>query len=222
MALTPAQQWLEALKRTHAPAPDYTQQWQQALATTHPPQQVAPDTAYLGQVAANDRPYQTGLAQLPGNLQALGSQYGYSYSQDPTNPLNVTVGGVDTSNPYSRAALLQRSYDNTKRGNTTSLAARGQLYSGALQNAQNTAFTNFNQASTENRAGFENAIRGYVNSLGQVGAERDVANTGAFGDLVTRAANDPNIVEQRTNPLPAPPTFFSGQSYPAPKRKKKK
>jgi hypothetical protein len=204
MALTPAQQWLEALKRTH------------------PPQQVAPDAAYLGQVAANNRPYETGLAQLPGNLQALGSQYGYSYSQDPSNPLSVSVGGVDTSNPYSRAALLQRSYDNTKRGNTTSLAARGQLYSGALQNAQNTAFTNFNQASSENRAGFADAIRGYVNGISQLDAERGVNNTGAFGDLVTRAANDPNIVEQRTNPLPAPPAFFSGQSYPAPKRKKKR
>jgi hypothetical protein len=200
MALTPAQQWLRALQRTHGAAPATGG----SVGSPAPsPQQPAPDATYISQVGANNRPYDNALAQLPANLQAAGAQYGYSYSQDPNDPLNVTVGGVDTSNPYSRAALLQRSYEQRQRGNTNSLAARGQLYSGALQNAQNSAFTDYNQASTENRQGFENLIRGYISGLGGLGAERDVNNAGAFGSLVERLANDPN----------QPPAQYAGVPY---------
>lgn len=44
--------------------------------------------------------------------------------------------GQANYNPYSQAAVLQRNYDNTKRGTTNSYAAQGQLYSGALLNKQ--------------------------------------------------------------------------------------
>lgn len=48
-----------------------------------------------------------------------------------------TFGLDDTSDPFSRARMLQRSYEQRRLGNTNSMAARGQLYSGALQNQQN-------------------------------------------------------------------------------------
>jgi hypothetical protein len=41
------------------------------------------------------------------------------------------------TNPYSEAALLQRSYENGQRGSKNSYAAQGHLYSGALVNARN-------------------------------------------------------------------------------------
>lgn len=53
----------------------------------------------------------------------------------------------DTSDPFSRAALLKQSYDNRVRGSTNSYASSGQLYSGALQNAQNTNALNYTQGT---------------------------------------------------------------------------
>ena len=51
------------------------------------------------------------------------------------------------SNPYSRAALLQRSYNNAKSGTLNS--ANNQLYSGSYINAQNTNTHNFQLGSDE-------------------------------------------------------------------------
>lgn len=42
------------------------------------------------------------------------------------------------TNPYSQAALLQRSYDTAQRGSKNSYAGQGQLYAGSLVNANNT------------------------------------------------------------------------------------
>lgn len=44
--------------------------------------------------------------------------------------------GADASNPYSRAKLLEQSYQQNQRGANTSYASQGQLYSGAYQNAK--------------------------------------------------------------------------------------
>lgn len=60
----------------------------------------------------------------------LGSEFG----------IGVTPQGSvydDHSNPFSRAAVMQLAYDRQRAGNTNSYAARGQLYAGSLQDAQN-------------------------------------------------------------------------------------
>lgn len=73
-----------------------------------------------------DTTLQTDQAQRAG----LGAIYGLGVD---------ATGNVidDKSNPYSRAAALQTAYDQSVRGTNNSYAARGQLYSGAIQNAQN-------------------------------------------------------------------------------------
>lgn len=65
----------------------------------------------------------------------LGSTYGFG-----VDAAGNTID--DHTNPFSRAAALQTAYDNAVRGTTNSYAARGQLYSGAIQNAQNLNATN--------------------------------------------------------------------------------
>lgn len=45
-------------------------------------------------------------------------------------------GSLNTSNPYSQAMLLQDNYKRSITGTDNSMAANGQLYSGALLNAQ--------------------------------------------------------------------------------------
>lgn len=88
-------------------------------------------------------------------------------------------GAVDPNNPYSRAALLQRSYQDSVRGNTNSYAASGQLYSGALKNAQNRAFQNYDIGldSLKRDLGRARAgvVKGQLDSYAGIGSSIDDA-----------------------------------------------
>jgi hypothetical protein len=98
----------------------------------------------------------TNTANLLGNLkgQAIGLEQDYGINGpgfDPTSydPANPTGGfsidpNVDVSNPFSRAALLKKAFDTAHRGDGNRMAASGQLYSGAYQNAQNADTFNYN------------------------------------------------------------------------------
>jgi hypothetical protein len=82
-------------------------------------------------------------------------------------------GTVNTANPYSRAALLQLGYEDSRRGTTNSLAAQGQLYSGAMLNAQ--ARNDFTYGANEaaNRLGYQRGLHGI-----QTGQLNTAANAG--------------------------------------------
>jgi hypothetical protein len=188
------------------------------------------DPQYIGAVAQGNLPYSQAIARFPGDVGALASNYGYTVDpsfltpvadtpgpgDDPNDPkflphLNVQPGqkpitGFDTSNPYSRAALLQRSYDQTKQGNTTSYAARGQLYSGALGNAQNAAQTNFNTSSDQLRGSFNEQVRQWLSGLGGAFTGAGAARTGALGALAAQQQQNPG------------PTTYAGVPYAPDKR----
>lgn len=105
------------------------------------------DPILTQQVGAAARRRDDTIAGLgAGRGRALDS-YGYS----PTYNADGSVANLtfDPRNPFSQAALLKRNYDNARAGNVTSLAARGQLYAGSLQNAQ--AATNFGQGAAEDQ-----------------------------------------------------------------------
>jgi hypothetical protein len=89
--------------------------------------QVAPFDAALTQANdAADLGYGNSLAVIDQAPGALRRQYGYT-----------DTGDIDPNNPFGKAQLLKRSYDQAQKGNTNSYAARGQLYSGALQRRKN-------------------------------------------------------------------------------------
>lgn len=200
---------------------NYTQQWLQALAKTHPgalaqpgtPDAFVPppDPVLIAQQAANNRPYLDAIGAAPADLSRLGSDYGYGVNYTPgqvddsglATVGDATIGELDTSNPYSRAALLQKSYTNNRQANTTNLAARGQLYSGALQKTQEGQQTAFNQGSEANRRGFQDAIRAYIGGLGATRNNALQGNASALGDSTARAA---------ANPAPSTVTY-AGVSY---------
>jgi len=83
------------------------------------------DGAYEGAAGNANLRYQNSLTALGAQRSALQQDYGL----DPGfNDLKA--------NPYSRAAALEQAYRRNQRGSGTSLAAAGQLYSGASQNAE--------------------------------------------------------------------------------------
>lgn len=95
-----------------------------------PPPPLPVDPQYKANVNAAQLGYNTTREQTQAARGQLGAQYGFGVGAD---------GNVfdDHSNPFSRAAALQTAHDQRQSGNTNSYAARGQLYSGALLNAQN-------------------------------------------------------------------------------------
>jgi hypothetical protein len=93
------------------------------------PNVLPPDAAYEQQIGALGAQRDTTLAGLA--TQRQGGLLDYGYTQDQSGGL-----AFDPNNPYSRAAVLKRHYDESRRGTGTSLAAQGQLYSGAYQTAQ--------------------------------------------------------------------------------------
>lgn len=71
--------------------------------------------------------------------------------------LQNQYGIGDTSNPYSRAKLLEKSYRDSQAGNINSYARMGQLYSGALQKAQMETTSKYNQNYDAMQRDYSNA-----------------------------------------------------------------
>lgn len=109
-----------------------------------------------------------------GNAESAYQQgnltFDYGYNAD---------GSQNTANPYSRAAMLRQAYDASRLGTTNSLAAQGQLYSGAMANAQGRNDRNYAQGEAAGRLAFTRSLHGiqsgklanYAGNAAGVGAE---------------------------------------------------
>jgi hypothetical protein len=113
------------------------------------------DLAASQSEANAQRNYGNTLAQIGSNWALTQQEYGLEgpYA-DAAN------------NPYSKATLLQRSYDNARRGTTNS--AGNQLYAGSTVNAQNANTFSYNE-------GYDALQKGYA----RAGAEKVSAEQAA-------------------------------------------
>lgn len=109
------------------------------------------------------------LSGLAGTRTRALLDYGYSAQYDANG--NATGLTFDPNNPDSRAAQLKRRYNEAKAGTTNSMANRGQLYSGALLNAQDTNAGNYQRADNAN----QNALLAFLarNQGAKAGAGTD-------------------------------------------------
>ena len=123
------------------------------------------------QISNNEARFTQTQAGLDDQERQLGVGYGMGQ-----------YGGDIASNPYSRAALLQRSYNQGQRASTNTLASRGQLYAGAASNAFTANRGNFAQA--------QDALqRDYQARLGQIQTRRQDASN-ALSDANEAANRD--------------------------------
>lgn len=132
-----------------------------------PPAPVPPPVSLTAGATVNaaNRTLADTLAQLQAQQTEAGQTYGFNAD-----------GTLNAGTPYGRAQLLQRSFDNQTRGNTNSYASRGQLYSGALRNAQNSSTFNY-------LANRDQLLKQYQSVLSQIGLQRQQAQ-----DTATSAA----------------------------------
>jgi hypothetical protein len=120
------------------------------------------NTAYQGFQSAFDR----------GNI---GREYGF-----------LANGAIDPNNPNSRAAMLQRSYQQGQTGDNTSFAAQGQLYSGAYQNQINDRTRGYNTdnanlQAAQNQATGQTYLNQFAGSGGGASPEQIAALLRALG-----------------------------------------
>lgn len=143
-----------------------------------------PDASYDAAIAGLQRQRGDTLAGLTQARTSGLSDYGFQ--EGPNGALTF-----DPNNPFSKAAVMKKSYDTNRRSNAQSLGAGGQQYSGAFQNAQD--LVNRNQVQGEdalqksligflarNTQGVTQANTGYETAAGQ-----------AYGDRVSRFGENP-------------------------------
>ena len=118
-----------------------------------------------------------GISEFGANTSDGGSAVKFDEKGNPIIRDDIKVDwsnpdGVAKLNPFSRAALLIKSYQQGVQGTSNSYAARGQHSSGAYQRAQNSNQTGFEQG----RSGIDNALRDFLRSSGsQFGAATEGA-----------------------------------------------
>lgn len=133
------------------------------------------DPTYEADVSGINRLHNDTIANLGYEESQLSPSYGYQTD----NSGNVSV---DPSNPFSKAALLQKTYGENQARSTNSMAAQGQLYSGALQNQQNQNTFGFQQNTDALK-------RAYSNALQSIRARRTAADTTQYINTNNAGAN---------------------------------
>jgi hypothetical protein len=89
------------------------------------------DEAFLNTISGLRNRRENTLSEV--QKQRETARIGYGFDTDPT------------SNPFSRAALLQRSYNTAQKSTHNQMAAAGQMYSGAVNNARQRNLSGYNQ-----------------------------------------------------------------------------
>jgi hypothetical protein len=155
-----------------------------------------PDASYEAQVAALARQRDDQIAALTQARTSGLSDYGFT--EGPNGAL-----AFDPNNPYSKAALMKHTYDVSRRSTGQTMAAGGQLYSGAFQNAQD--LVNRNQAQGEDS--LQKSLIGFLarNTQGGVQARTgyETAVGQAYGDRVGRFQTNP-LYDPAASPGDAP------------------
>lgn len=147
------------------------------------------DPVYDQQVGGLTRRRDDSYADIKGRQDRTLIDYGYNATFDANGVLTGLT--VDPSNPFSRAALLQKSYQQNKAGNVNSYAAKGMYRSGALQNAQNQAEFNYQQGSDALQKQLTSSLAGYQSERANAGTDYEIGVGQAKGDSIGRAQNSP-------------------------------
>lgn len=165
----------------------------------------APDSTYTTQTQQNQNVRNNAYGAIAAQRISAGEEYGL----DPTT--GAVNANVDVTNPYSRAALMNRTYSQQRAGNMNNYAARGQLISGAYAARMAEDTRNQNQ----DLAGLQRELAGrradWLTGENTANADLAQGNINAEGDLMGRrmAVDAPTFgaADNPANPTPPPPDY---------------
>lgn len=153
------------------------------------------DPVYQQQMAGAIRNRDSAFTDIDTSRGNTLRQFGYTASFNPDQSLvagSLRADPVDPNNPFSRAALLKRAYDNRKRGNETSYAARGQQFAGSMVNARN-------QIDLDNLQSEDSLTSQLAQLLANLFTQRRKVGVGFDTDAQTIAAQALQRAVQETN-----------------------
>lgn len=153
-----------------------------------------PDSFYndaLAQIAANR---QRALDATTEGERGLANDYGLGITQDADGAKftgtwaasDANQGGIDPSNPFSRASLLNRSYFTAGRVGEGSYANRGLLTSGAYQRSQARDTFRFEGGKDSLLKSFASSLQDYRQRRAQAEADARASQQQASYDLFQR------------------------------------
>jgi hypothetical protein len=128
------------------------------------------DLNYLNQLNLNATAERQTIGGLTAQRQRALQGYGFSGQFDPvTDALVAGSLKIDPTDPYSQAAMLKSTYDANRVGTGLQRAARGGLYAGAYQTAQDAVTRG--QLKAEDT--LQKSLMSYLEGVGgQIGATR--------------------------------------------------
>jgi hypothetical protein len=140
------------------------------------------------------------LTNTVGGITAAEDQtardLGLTLTRDPTTGL---VSGysidpnVELSNPYSKAALLERNYKTGQARTLTSYAAAGHLYSSALGGEQGNNTFRYGQGVNDLLSGFGRYLLGTNSARGTAQETHDTTINNARTDAIHAALANPAL-----------------------------
>lgn len=158
------------MKNTWKPGTTWTDV-KSAYDTKYPSQPAAPvrptdpatvpkDATYNAQATNYARQRDDTLAGIGRERNQAMADYGYTGTFDAQG--NLTGRAVDPNNPFSRAALLKRTYDQRAGSNINNYASRGMLQSGAYNAAKDNTDFGFLQGTNENERSLDAILGGLI------------------------------------------------------------
>lgn len=153
-----------------------------------------PDSFYdeaMSTIAANRR---RALDAATEGEKGLASDFGLGITQDDSGARftgtwaasDASRGGIDPSNPFSRASLLNKSYFTAGRIGEGSYANRGLLTSGAYQRSQQRDAFGFEQGRDQLLKQFASSLQGYRDRRAEAESDAELRRRQASLDLYGR------------------------------------
>lgn len=170
-----------------------------------PPAPLAHDSIYNLAADTATRRKANADSEFTYGLGVTGSRYGFRANVNPDTGA-FSVAEMDPTspdyNPFNQMAQLRKHFENSKRGVKNRYAAQGQLYSGALQNAQDDTVEEYQKGYGQLSSSFADMIRGLVSNRNNAysGASDYLAAAGA--DELTRRAAQPAVASQAAPATP--------------------
>ena len=134
------------------------------------------DATSIGQKAGVNQAYANSVSGNAAAVAAKKNNYGF---------------GGDTTNPYSQAAMLQKSYDQNRARTLNSSASAGQLYAGSMQTAQDANLSNLEASNSALYGKYQDEIAVLADDLLTAGTDKDTGLLGADEGAIARAADEP-------------------------------
>jgi len=170
-----------------------------------------PDAQAISENAFGAKVYGDSLGQQAGEENRAAGDYGFDLQRgaNVTGPDGrVTPGQVTgfsaqdpATNPFSRAAQLQRSYQDSQRRTNTGFAARGHLYSGGRNAAQTQNTLGFEQGKDTLNKAFANLVAGWGSSRTGAANQLQGQQISTSGGVRDRLAANP-VTGAPKNPAP--------------------